>query len=56
MSAAHHQVLRERIAAVPDATSRELRDWLATEHQVLVSTSTVWRALTRLDLTRKTVV
>lgn len=53
LSAAHHQLLRERIAVVPDATSRELRDWLASEHQVTVSTSAVWRALTRLGLTRK---
>lgn len=53
LSAAQHQVLRERIADVPDATSRELRDWLASEHQVVVSVSAVWRALTRMELTRK---
>jgi len=55
LSAADHQVLRARIAERPDATSSELRDWLATEHQVTVSTSAVWRALTRMDRTRKTV-
>ncbi|MGC4108721.1 MAG: hypothetical protein QM753_20550 [Thermomicrobiales bacterium] len=56
LSAAQHQLLRERVAAVPDATSREYRDWLEAEHQVVVSTSVVWRALTRMHLTRKTVV
>ncbi|MGC4107259.1 MAG: hypothetical protein QM753_13130 [Thermomicrobiales bacterium] len=55
LSAAHHQLLRERVAAVHDATSREHRDWLEAEHQVVVSTSAVWRALTRMQLTRKTV-
>lgn len=53
LSAAQHQLLRERIATAPDATSRELRDWLASTHQVTVSTSAVWRALTRMELTRK---
>jgi len=56
LSPAQHELLRERVAAVPDATSREYRDWLETEHQVIVSTSVVWRALTRMQLTRKTVV
>ncbi|MGN6031727.1 MAG: helix-turn-helix domain-containing protein [Thermomicrobiales bacterium] len=53
LSPAQHRLLRERVAEVPDATSRELRDWLATEHQVTASTSAVWRALTRMQLTRK---
>jgi transposase len=53
LSAAQHRLLRERIAEVPDATGRELRDWLSTEHQLVVSTSAVWRALTRMHLTRK---
>ncbi|MGN6485305.1 MAG: IS630 transposase-related protein [Thermomicrobiales bacterium] len=53
LSAADHQLLRARIAERPDATSREPRDWLATEHQVTASTSSVWRVLTRMGLTRK---
>lgn len=53
LSPAQHDLLRERVAEVPDATSQEYRDWLETEHQVVVSTSVVWRALTRMQLTRK---
>ena len=53
LSPAQHQLLRERVAEVPDATSREYRDWLETEHQVVVSTRVVLRALTRMHLTRK---
>lgn len=45
--------LRDRIDAVPDATIAELRIWLAAEQGGVVGHATVWRAIARLDRTRK---
>jgi transposase len=45
--------LRDRIDAVPDATIGELQAWLAADQQIVVGWTTVWRAVARLDRTRK---
>lgn len=47
------RLLRDRIDAVPDATIGELRAWLDVDHQIVVGWTTVWRAVARLDRTRK---
>lgn len=46
-------MLRDRIDAVPDATIAELQTWLAAEHRIIVGHGTVWRAIQRVDRTRK---
>jgi len=51
--APHLGLLRERVAAQPDATLGELQGWLLSERGVAVSPVTVWRALARLGLTLK---
>jgi transposase len=51
--APHLDLLRERVAAQPDATLGELQGWLLSERGVAVSPVTVWRALARLGLTLK---
>jgi len=53
--APHLDLLRERVAAQPDATLGELQGWLLSERGVAVSPVTVWRALARLGLTLKKV-
>lgn len=51
-----HEDIRARVAAKPDATIGELRAWLRTERQVLVSGGVVWRTLAKLKLALKKVV
>jgi transposase len=51
--AAYRELLRERVAALPDATLSELRGWLLAERGVAVSPVTIWRALAGLRLTLK---
>jgi transposase len=48
-----HADIRARVAAKPDATISELRAWLRTERQVLVSGGVVWSTLAKLKLTLK---
>jgi transposase len=45
--------IRERIAAVPDATLSELKAWIAGEHQMASSVSLLSKTLIRLNLTVK---
>jgi len=49
----HHDALRRRVAAVPDATLAELRAWLLAEHGVSIGLSRLWVTLRRLGLTLK---
>jgi transposase len=49
----HHDALRQRVAAVPDATLAELQAWLAMERGVQVSVSRIWTTLQRLRLPLK---
>lgn len=51
--APYDDVLRARVAAVPDATLEELRAWLAAEHRVHAVVSCVWKRLRHLGLTLK---
>jgi transposase len=51
--AAHEAALRQRVAAVPDATLEELSAWLLAEHEVAISVSALCRTLQRLHLPRK---
>lgn len=53
LTAAHDLLLRDRIDAVPDATIDELQAWLAADHGISVGHGTVWRAIARIDRTRK---
>lgn len=53
LQARHHKLLRSAIAADNDATLGELREHLAARSRVLVSDSTVSRALKVLGLSRK---
>ena len=46
-------LLRTRVAAVPDTTIDELRVWFLAEHKVKVSNTCVWKQLSRLGLTLK---
>ena len=48
-----HEVLREHIAAQPDASLAELQQVLAQRRAVSVSQATLCRALQELDLPRK---
>jgi transposase len=49
----HDEALRERIAAVPDATLAELQAWLWAEQGVKVSLGCLWKRLQHLDLPLK---
>jgi transposase len=48
-----HDALRERVAACPDATIDDVRDWLLRTHGVASSSGGMWNTLTRLGLTHK---
>lgn len=48
-----HEVLRQRVAEVQDATLAEHREWLAEAHGVVVGLTTIWKTLTQLGLTLK---
>ena len=48
-----HQVLRQHIAAQPDASLFELQQILADQHEISVSQATICRALQELNLPRK---
>jgi transposase len=50
-----HGALKDRVAAVPDATLAEHREWLAEAHGVVAGLTTVWKTLARLGLTLKKV-
>jgi transposase len=45
--------IREQVAARPDATLEELRQWLRETHEVSVSLTLLWQTLAHLKLTRK---
>lgn len=49
----HHEILRQRVAAVPDETLAEMCVWLLDRHGVSISTSRLCTTLRRLKLTRK---
>jgi transposase len=51
--ATHGDALRARVAAYPDATLEELRDWLAAERKVNVSIGCLWNRLRFLKLPLK---
>jgi transposase len=51
--AVYAAAIRAKLAAEPDLTISELRQWLKAEHGVLASHSVVWITLDRLDLTLK---
>lgn len=45
--------IREQVAARPDATLEELRQWLRETHEVSVSLTLLWETLAHLELTLK---
>ena len=49
----HHDEIRARVAAVPDMTIAELRDWLWTSHGIVVGHAVMWETLKRLGLSLK---
>ena len=49
----HHPALLLEVARRPSATLADLRAWLAAEHGLSVSLTTVWKALRGLGLTLK---
>ncbi|MGH7113828.1 MAG: IS630 family transposase, partial [Stellaceae bacterium] len=51
--AAYDEAITRRIAAQPDGTLEELRDWLLATHGVSISSSGLWTTLDRLGLTLK---
>ena len=51
--APYSDLLRARVAAVPDTTLDELRAWLLSEHKIRVGNTCVWKHLGRLGLTLK---
>ena len=51
----HHDAIRTRIAAKPDATIEELKAWLHATHQVTASAGVVWKTLSTLKRTLKKV-
>ena len=53
LSPAQDRLLRDQIDAVPDATIDELRAWLATTHDIVIGHGTMFRAIERVDRTRK---
>lgn len=50
---AYRAHLDERVAAVPDVTLSELKEWLLAEHGVEASTTLIWETLNDLDVTFK---
>jgi transposase len=48
--AGREDILRGRVAEVPDATLEELRAWLLAEHGIKISIGALWGTLDRLDL------
>lgn len=48
-----HGALRDRVAAAPDATLAEHREWLAEVHGVVAGLTTIWKTLAQLGLTLK---
>lgn len=46
-------LLRARVAEVPDATLAELRSWLQEMHAIKISVGALWNALERLELSFK---
>ena len=48
--AGREDVLRARVAEVPDATLEELRGWLLAKHGIKISIGALWGTLDRLDL------
>ena len=51
--ASYSDLLRDRVAAVPDTTIDELRLWFLSEHKIKVGNTCVWKQLGRLGLTLK---
>ena len=51
--APHSEAIRAEVAKRPSATVGELRAWLAAAHGAVTGHAAMWRALDRLDLTRK---
>jgi len=49
----HLAAIRERVAARPDTTIEELRQWLQETHEVSVSLTLLWETLAHLELTLK---
>jgi transposase len=49
----HHDAIRARVAAVPDMTIAELRDWLRAARGISVSHAVMWETLKRLGLSLK---
>lgn len=47
------ELLRERVAEVPDATLAELQTWLREAHGIKISIGALWHALERLELSFK---
>lgn len=47
----HLTAIREQVAARPDATIEELRQWLRETHQISVSVTLLWETLAHLELT-----
>ena len=45
--------IREQVAARPDTTIEELRQWLRETHEVSVSLTLLWETLAHLELTLK---
>lgn len=50
---AHRDAILAYVAAHPDATMAELREWLAAERHVRVCLATIWKTLGRFGLTFK---
>ncbi len=49
----YDDALRDHVAADPDATLEELRDWFWSVHRMAVSIGCLWGHLRRLELTFK---
>lgn len=47
------EVLRARVAAVPDATLAELQTWLRQLHGINICVGALWNALQRMELSFK---
>ncbi len=51
--APQYEAIRAKVAAEPDLTLMELREWVKREHQVSISHGGMHKTLARLKLTRK---
>ena len=51
--AGHEEALRDEVCRSVDATSAELRDWLAAECGVQLGITALWNEIARLGLTLK---